>query len=305
MTGRDPDIRLTESLRAARQDGLPWHHLGRLLQERFEGSQNWGRRTEAWDTAGEAAGLAPVVLKRFLVLMNRLDKVSHDAGVPVADLVSSSYGAVELALRLYDRDPRSGLDALADLRERRTTIEALQKKLSQTPAGAADPSAVSRSVSLRERGILVQRCEDALAQYAGRLFGAGSTIVRRPVLRHFRRIGFEIHSRGRILGGADLYLAEASDGSKDSSEGLAQSLLLAGYLPSYYLVFAPGVSAATVAASEQVLDLLDMPRVGIITIDETGHTKKLRPAKPNASSRLASYEDIRTAFAIPHRSSRR
>jgi hypothetical protein len=298
------NIELTEGLRAARQQGLPWHHLGRLLQKRFEGSENWIRRTEIWAEAGEAAGLAPLVLKRFLVLMNKLDRVSDQTGIPPADLVSPSYGAVELALRLYDRDAGLGLYALSELRERRMTIEGLQKILSETPAGSADPSAVSRSVSLRERGILMRLCEDALSEQAGATFGAGSTIVRRPILKYFRRVGFEILAGSRILGGADLHLPEASEG-KDSPEELAQSLLLACYLPTFHLVFAPGVAASTVEAAEQALDALHMTSVGIIIVDDGGAVKTTRSATPNPVIQLAAYEDIKTALAIQRRSSRK
>jgi DNA-binding transcriptional MerR regulator len=299
------NVELMEGLREARREGLPWHTVGRLLQKRFERSENWGRRTDIWDEAGGAAGLAPVVLKRFLVIMNKLDRVSVETGIPPAALVSPSYGAVELALRLYDRDAGLGLHALSELRERRMTIEGLQKILSETPAGSANPSAVSRSVSLRERATLVKHCEDALSQNTGFMFGPGTTIVRRPILKHFRRIGFEILDGSRILGGADLHLLETAEGLKDSPEGLAQSLLLAHYLPIFYLAFAPGVAAGTVESAEQALDALGMAWVGIITIDASGAVKTARRGIPNDASKLAAYADVKTALTIQRRLSRK
>jgi hypothetical protein len=293
--------RLTERLAAARRQGLPWHHLGRLLQDRFAGSQNWSRRIEVWEPAGAAAGLKPVVLKRFLVLMNKIDEVSRDTGVPAAELVSTSYGAVELALRIYDRDPEAGMSALSDLRERRVTIEELQRRLLETPAGSADPTAISRSLSLRERSLLIQRCEEALTREAGKIFGPGSTVARRPPLKHFHRVGFEISAAGRINGGADLYLPDAATGSKDQPHGLAQSLLLAAYLPNFHLVFTPTTTGAAMQAAAGALDVLKMPHIGILVIDGAGNVVETRPAKPHGAMRIEDYEQIKIALALRYR----
>lgn len=293
------EIELMEALRDARAQGQPWHRLGRILQERFDGDGTGGRQTATWEAAEQATGLKPVILRRILALTHRLDRVSQESGVPVSDLVASSYGAVELALRLYDRDQDAGLRALAELRERKTTIEELQRKVLETPAGSADPGAAARSTALVERAKKIRDCETAISRHVRRQLGGHVETVRRPVLKHFHRIGFEAVADDRILAGIDLHLPELPQVSKDSPDGLARSLLLARHLPLFELAFAPGTALETAQDAAATAALLGMDWVGVVTIDADGGVTPVHPQAPNPDlAGPKAYPAIRAAFMV-------
>ncbi len=211
-------------------------------------------------------------------------------------MLSPSFTAAELAIRLHARDPEAGLRALTELAAGRT-IEAVRTALADTPARA--DAAGERSAPLRERRRLLKRCEDALAAQAGRLFGLGSTVRRRPALRLFRRIGFEVfNSAGALACSADLYKAEASTASRDPFEGLPQSVPLSFYLPSFLLLFVPGTADDPLDWVERALVTLDAPWIGIAAFGEDDEIELLRPAGGRPSpDRTADYQRLRSALS--------
>ncbi|MDA9483100.1 hypothetical protein XI07_13910 [Bradyrhizobium sp. CCBAU 11445] len=297
----EDESRLTEALREARERGDPWYRLGRILQERLAGQENRNRMFEVWAGAAAATGMKPVVLKRLVTLMDRLDRVASETGTPVDHLLSGSYGAVELALRLYDRNPTWGMEALAELRGRLVTIEDLQRRLTDLPPGDADPAAFARSAALVVRSRRIRECRSALELYAMSELGSLIEVVQREPLRHFHRTGFEGLDRGQVVAGFDLHLADRSVAPNDSPEGLARSLLLARSMPIFALVFAAGdEEAAAEAASASTL--LGMEWVGVLKFDFEGPAVPIRSPEENPQiTTQEGYAALKAAFAARHR----
>lgn len=284
------ETQFTNSLKvAAGQAG--WHGIAEILRLRLAAEPDRAGATSVFDVAAKATGLKPVVLKRLLAIVERLDRVTSETGIAANALLSGSYNAVELALRLYDRDREAGLRALADLRSRRTTIAKLQRLVAETPPGTANPAATARSAALVHRARTIKVCREAIAEYVHDEFGRRASMAPRPVLRHFHRAGFDIAGDGRILAGVDLHLPEPPQ-PKDP-DGLAHSLLLARLLPLFVVAISIGPvirkgqglenSASVDAASEWAATTraIDMGWVGILTIDADGAIGELQPPKPN------------------------
>jgi hypothetical protein len=297
----EPEPGLTEALRDARGRETPWHRIGEILKESLAGEEDRARTAAVLGAAERATDLKPVILKRLVTIAERLDRVSRESGIAVAGLVSASYGAVELALRLYDRDPKAGLRALADLRAGRTTIAKLQRQVSDAPLGSADPAAAARSAALVRRAETIRICRTAIAGYVHREFGRRASTAPRPVMRHFHRLGFEAAADGRILAGVDLHLPEPPPQSKDS-DGLARSLLLARYLPVFAVALAPGVGQEAAREWAEAADVLGMGWVGMLAIAADGAVEPLREAAPNPEAPDgAVYLAARAAFMVRRR----
>ncbi|MDX3965523.1 MAG: hypothetical protein QHD01_02850 [Bradyrhizobium sp.] len=286
-----------KSLQAALEAKVPWHRIAEILKERLAGRE----RAEAAAVLVQAEAsthLKPLVLKRILAIAERLDRMSRREGIPAVELALPSYNALELALRLYDRDRAAGLRALEELRAGRTTIAELQRRVSSLPPGSADPAAAARSAALVRRAETIRTCRAAIAAYVRSEFGRRAATAPRPAMRHFHRLGFEVRADGRILAGVDLHLTEGAQ-SKDS-DGLARSLLLARHLPLFVLAFgagrpggagggdvgsadaaAPASAASPVSEWAAATAALGMEWVGILTIDPEGGVDEARPALPN------------------------
>jgi hypothetical protein len=140
------------------------------------------------------------------------------------------------------------------------------KKLDELPEPRTDLAA-SRGASIRERGRMVERCEGLVAAEAERLFGSGTVSARRPLARYLRRVGFDFHDRkGAVMGGTDLYLAES--GGRDALEPLAQSVLLACYLPAFYAVLGPDLGEQDAERAAAALEILEARSVGVLLLRE-------------------------------------
>jgi hypothetical protein len=257
-----------------------------------------------WADAAEAAGVAPVMLRRYVILLRRLDEIAEKAAVDAESLVSNGFSAAELAARLYDRNPAAGLRVLIDLKEGRGTLEQIRAELAVASPGKVTTSADSRSRSLRERGRLIERCEAALQAQAHLLFGPNTQVARRPALRYFRRVGFDVMKTGGltlgpagILGGADLYFPEPATSGRDPLEDLAQSLQLSTYLPSFYIVFAPGMPDETCRRAIDALDLFQATWIGLLVFDDETIVARRSPQGRPIPDRTAEYSMVAGALA--------
>lgn len=283
-----------EKLKGARQTGQPWHVLAGILRQAL-GKVGAADHAQLWRIAARETELSEVMLRRYLGALDRLEAVETEAKLTPGDLLSATFAPAELALRLYSRDPKAGLEALKALKQRKVTLRDLRKKLEDSEPAAAD--AATRARSLRDRGMLVARCEDLVSAEAAGLFGAGTVAARRPSARYLRRVGFEFRNPdGDIIGGADLYLADS--GGRDPLEGLAQSLLLAGYLPAFYVVVGPDLDATDADRAADALDALEANSTGVLLLREDGPAVVVRRAEPDpARKRIGSYRGLLKRFA--------
>jgi hypothetical protein len=283
-----------EELKKARQTGQPWHVLAGIMRRVLErvGADKHG---QAWRIAARETGLSEVMLRRYLGALDRLQAIEKEASLPVGNLLSATFAPAELALRLHSRDPVAGLKALNELTLRKITVRDIRKELGD--GGAPDSDAAVRGRSIRDRGILVARCEGLVGFEAATLFGTGTKARRRPSAKYFRRVGFEFRDpEGDILGGGDLYLAES--GGRDPLDGLAQSVVLAKYLPAFYVIIGPDLDAVDADRAADALEALDAPSLGVLLLRDEGPALVVRKAEVDpARGRPEKYVDLLKRFA--------
>lgn len=285
---------LRDKVKSARELGVPWHATASIIRGALEGldSEN---QTKLWRIAKRESGLSETMLRRYVLALERLSAIESERKLQPGELRSGAFAPVEIALRLYSRDPEAGLNALEALKQRRVTLRDLRRELAETPADVGDP--VARSRSLRDRGVLVARCEGMLDAAAPLLYGAGTASNRRPSARYLRRVGFEFRdAEHRILGGGDLYLAES--GGRDHFESLAQSVLLARYLPTFHVVVGPDLDEEEARRAADALETLAETSIGVLRLREEGGAQPVRPAVPDPSrDDPARYRALLKAFA--------
>jgi hypothetical protein len=262
-------------LKRLKDSGAPWHEIARALRDRPEAAD-----ARVWKPllakASRTVDMSPVVLARYVSLLDRLHAIAPSPA-EFESLVPPKFSSGEIAVRLFESDPVKGLQALKDLRTRKTTLEKLRAELSTQ----AVPRNRGRGRSLRDRAATVANAEKLLASEAIRLisFGASASLVRRPALRHMVREGFDILSRdGTMIAGLDLYLPEPPASGRDPLEPLARSILLSFYCRQFYLAFAPGFRQDDLRRAERVLDVFRAKWVGILEISGEGTVSMYRGA---------------------------
>jgi hypothetical protein len=240
-------------------------------------------------------GLSEVMLRRYLLTLERLEAIEREAGLPPGDLHAGGFAPTELALRLHSRAPDKGIEALQELKDRKITLRDVRRRLenAEGPEGPAP-----RQIAIKDRGILVARCEGLVAGAAGELFGAGVATTRRPSAKYLRRVGFEFHdAEGAMLGGADLYLAES--GGRDPLDALAQSVILASRLPVFHVILGPDLGEAEAERASEALEVLAVPSVGVLLLRDDSPARLIRPAQPRTPDPedAARYAEILKRFA--------
>jgi hypothetical protein len=219
--------------------------------------------------AQEATGLSWGVLTRYLNVLGRVDRAASYANVSADDLLSLGFNGVELAVRLFDRSPERGIEALRGLHRGTVKVADVRAWLATEPAGAADADVVARSWLLRRNAADIRAVEEAAKAERGSLFPKDSIIRRRRGLRYFRRTGIEVLApEGSPLVGIDV-MTDQSSKRDPLDAGFAQSVLLSTFFQRFYLAFPPAADDSAVGRAGEALDELFVPWIGILcaTID--------------------------------------
>jgi hypothetical protein len=265
-----------KGLKDARASGQPWHVLAGILRRGLNSPES-GTHSNIWRLAARETGLSEVMLRRYLLALERLEAIERDRGMPPGHLLSGGFAPIELTLRLHSRDPQQGLEALEELKQRKITLRDVRTRLEKTDGSGSDGTA-ARGAALRDRGVLVGRCEGLVSAESAGLFGEGTATSRRSSARYLRRVGFEFRNEvGRILGGADLYLSES--GGRDPLETLAQSVVLAAHLPAFYLIVGPDLDEEDAERAVAVLDVLGGRPIGVLLLRDDPPAVLVRPAE--------------------------
>jgi hypothetical protein len=99
------------------------------------------------------------------------------------------------------------------------------------------------------------------------------------------------------LGGADLYLAEPATRGSDPLEPIAQSVLLSGYLPVFWIVFGLGNTDDVLARAGEIIAEL-APAIGLLRLRDAGPAEVVRAAQrhPDDSFRVERYRHLIARF---------
>ena len=293
---------VSKDLKVARETGQPWHVLAAILRRTLD-SLHPSEHGNLLRLAARETELSDLMLRRYLGAFARLGEIETEVGLTPGSLLSATFAPVELSLRLYSRDADAGLRALAALKQRKITLRELRRRLEGSVP--SEPDVAARQRSNRERGILVGRCEELVSSEAVVLFGPGAFADRRQSTKYFRRVGFEFRtSASDVLGGGDLYLSES--GGRDPLEGLAQSLLLASYLPAFYLIIGPDLDTEEADRASDALDALEAGSTGVLLLRYELPTLVVRRATPDpARARVERYRDLLLRFASGRNTARR
>lgn len=279
---------LLEDLGRLGDDGQPWHAIARRIRDWSEPLPNpVHRRREIWEPAAEKVKVSAVMLKRYYTVFTDIEEIAEANGLDLAETLPASFSGAELAVRLYARNREEGLAALVGLRTRSISIASMREKLERNASLSA------RQIAKAREGQTIQLCEDALAKAASSVFGEGAVTGRRPKLRHFHPVGFEIRdAASTLLAGGDLYLLHAAAGS-DPIQMIGLSALMSLYMPKYWLMFGPGIGSEVVERAMMIVPIL-APRMGILRVAPEEGVKVVRPAEPNeqGARRGAEYRTL-------------
>jgi hypothetical protein len=130
--------------------------------------------------------------------------------------------------------------------------------------------------------------------------GAGAVATRRPSARYLRRVGFNFTNfKGELIAGADLYLAES--GGRDPLEMLAQSVILASYLPSFYLILGLDLNLADAERAREALRALDAKSIGVLLLRDGAPATVVKRAEPRGRPLpVGRYVELLNVF-VKHR----
>jgi hypothetical protein len=278
-----------------RRRGDPWYVIAMALDEAITGASALGYGEDVVrKIAEDATGLSRGLLTRYLSTIRRVKAAAAAAGLALNEILSPGFNAVETAVRLYDRSPSQGLDILQDLARGRIGLRHVKRAVSQDfelEEASFDP----RSRTLRRRGLELQTVEKALA-----LFFPGDWLQRRPPMRYFRHIGWEIRDQdGVCKSGVDVIAAHTDEASSELEAVLPSAALLSHYFPRFYIAFSPNSPRRAADEAVGALELLGLPWFGVIKVQPDLSVDELRKPKGRPDpDRCSEYESLRAQVTI-------
>ena len=281
----------------ARRSDLPWHEMAMDLDRAIGKSGLSGSELRA---AFEAKfGLSWGIVTRYVSVLKKVRQIAERHDLPTEALLSRGFNTTEIAVRLYDREPGQGLEALKGLREGAMSLSSVRRRLAQAPVSGSGAS--SRGELLRKRNSEIQAVEQALLGSAHAVFPKDfpkdSKIRWRPPLAFFRRVGFEVVGPGEeILGGIDVLVASPAMRDDPLEAAFAPSVLLSNYLPCFYLVFSPSSPFELVPRAERALLVLGVLSVGLAQVNSDGSVRVHRRPSGGSPGRSELYLELRRYF---------
>lgn len=288
----------TREIQGAKATGAAWHVLARLMIRGFDSAEDDQEVSELRSAAKDVTGLSPQILKRYVALLRRTQKIAGKAGVETETLLSPVFNAQEVAARLYDRSPEAGIEALEQLKKGEVTLAQLRTRLAGTPASAANPAEFARSAVVRTRTLNTDLIDRALKNSAEHLWGKESELKRRPRLMYFGKFGYEvIGDDGSVLAGVDVMFPDPRLNQDYLAGNVAPSLLLAPFFKKFYFAFAPTTDDGVVGRAEALLDWLGFGWVGIVKIQRDGSIDTVRkPVGSPVPDQTGKYEALKRKF---------
>lgn len=276
-----------------RSKGQAWYELARRLNQAVEDAgvgEDVVRRI-----AVKATSLSSGVLGRYLSIFRRVKAAALAADVAPEMLLAPGFNAVEVAVRLYDRSPVQGLEALKALAAGSMGFTKLQRLSSETPVAGNSVNDV-RSRAHRRRGLEVAAVKQALERWVGSIFPEGSFLHPRPPLRFLRPNGMEVRrSDGVCVCGMETFVSADERGFEAS---FPSAVLLSKFLPQSYLVFSPSLPRSLADQAVAALDQFGYGSVGVLAVAPDRSIEVLRrPVAGPDIDRPGEYEELRADLA--------
>ena len=302
---------LRREMSAARDGGQPWFVLGDIFSRALATASD-ADLPALRTAAAEATRLSPGVLRRYVVLLDRLRAIAASEGLARDALISRVFNAAEVAARIHDLDPQRGMTALLELKAGAVTLDQLRKRLTELPAPELEPfeeppkeerpskRSVARGLAaIRSRELKAAFMLKALEPWAGERWGEGASLRRRPATRFYTaHQGFEILGKAgpdRRLAGVELFIL---DGREESElryfEGVFQAyLVLATFYPRFFFAFSPSTPDASVARAAALLGAFGAASVGVARVTAQGAVETVvEPSGPPAPDRTGRFDAL-------------
>lgn len=307
---------------AAREGGQPWFALGDMFAKALATAAD-ADLVDLRTAASEATRLSGGVLRRYVVLLDRLRAIAAVHGLARDELVSRVFNAAEVAARIYDLDPEEGLVALKDLKAGAATLSELRRRLADLPPPAVlqpvdpDPKQERPTTKSAARGLAVIRSRElkagfmrgALAPWAEGRWGIGSALRRRAAgARYYTsHQGFEIVSgdyAGRLpadfaarpWAGGELFILDGREESelRYFERAFPSYLVLATFYPAFFFAFSPSTPDSSVGRAVELLGLFGAGSVGIVRVTAAGTVVTLvEPDGPPVPDRTGRFEVLK------------
>jgi hypothetical protein len=277
---------LAASLKAAVDKGEPWFTIAALVIGGGLASELHERRRLAL----KVIELSNNLLGRYISVLRRLREIAELHDVPIERLLSPVFSATEIAVRIYDRTPNSGLDALYQLKERRTTLAKLRLKLEGIEATRSQ-------AGLARAGQKIEEYETALQSFVAREFGASATLTRRPALRPFARVGWIVLGKDRQTRcGIDLF--DQSSIKHLIESALPPAIVLSTFFQRFFMLFPDPRDEYTVKQAGQMLDFFRADSFGTLHLTSGGGVLNIRKSIGSPTpDRSSDYNSLESLFA--------
>jgi hypothetical protein len=273
-----------EVLQRAWSHKEPWFVLAGLILDPYRDLTLEQRKTQAIKSSEVSRNM----LSRYLSVLARIREAAGRHDIPIERLLTPVFSATEIAVRIYDRDPASGLTALEKLKERRTTLNQLRHQLSEIERSRGGADKMARAQRIEE-------CEIALKQFVKKQFGASTTLVRRPALVPFSKVGWiALNGDGNACCGIDVFESEG----QIMEAKLIPAILLSNFFKQFYMLFHDAFQEDFASAASTTLDFFRAHSFGTLYLGTEGSIETLRPAIGSPSpDRSSDYAELEAMFA--------
>jgi hypothetical protein len=299
------------ALAVAKDGGQPWFVIGSIYAEALRNIREQDHR-ELRDVAAKATRLSPGVLRRYVLLLERLRSIAAVEGLERDALLSPVFNAAEVAVRIYDRNASTGISSLRELKAGEVTLVQLRDRLSTVPvemtAPADAPDALQSETRMernerigraffQERGVKVAFMLQALRETSPSLWPEAGNIQRRPQSRFFTgHQGFEVVGKDpekAIVAGIEMLIRDR-DRVEDLEREMPSYLTLATFYDRFYFAFSPGTPASYVSHAAELLEAFNAGSIGILVVSSDGAVMaKREPRTGPIPSRVGDYALLR------------
>jgi len=290
-------VAFKQRLEVVRNENGPWFALAQAMMEEAGTSPSPEKTAATIATTREVTQLSVQLLKRYLALIYRVTAIADEMGVAPGELLSPSFNAQEIAVRLYRQSRVDGADVLKRLALGETNlprVRQLQKRLMRD-SNSSSPRTVARHRRTMNAGIV----EIALKKNAAAIWGSGAVVKRRPQLLYLGGWPGEevIGADGSVVAGIDILFPDSELNRDYLEANLNKSLLLAPFFAAFYLAMPPDADDRSAARLVELLDWFGYAWVGVISVaDEDSVVLTRTPTGGPDPDRTSRYEALKRKF---------